>query len=392
MAVLDTNVIYLHSGMTGAPSMTGATNGYAAVAVLDACLVNGFNSQTITTLAVASNIATLTKASHGYEAGAVINISGASPAGFNGNWRIATVTANTLTYEMSGVADQTATGTITAKYAGANWEKSHSGTGLAAYKGLGAGSLGFKLRVDDTGTTSARVVGYESMTDINTNLVGPFPTAAQISGGGFLSKSGTNDSTARTWIFVGDGRAFYLNVQYNTTAGYFHTVYFGDFNSIKAADGYACAICCASASAVSTTSPTTDFGYSTTTTGLSGNNNVRGVTGFGSSVTTYKSAPTPVGAANGMYSGLTAANSLTYPNSADGGLYLVPFNNCEFMNSSYVLRGTYPGAYYCANLITNVFSPRDALTGVTGLSGRTLRAIPTSSGGFFFIDVTGPWR
>jgi hypothetical protein len=39
------------------------------------------------------------------------------------------------------------------------------------------------LRVDDTHTQFPRVVGYESMTGINDNLTGPFPTATQATSG-----------------------------------------------------------------------------------------------------------------------------------------------------------------------------------------------------------------
>jgi hypothetical protein len=46
------------------------------------------------------------------------------------------------------------------------------------------------------------------MSDVNTGT-GPFPTAAQVAGGGYWEKSGAAGSTARNWIVVGDERAFY---------------------------------------------------------------------------------------------------------------------------------------------------------------------------------------
>lgn len=83
--------------------------------------------------------------------------------------------------------------------AAAGWAKEFSGTNLAVYRAPSGNRL--RIRVNDTGTTVARVVGYETMTDVDTG-VNPFPTAAQVSGGLYVRKSETADST----VIVGSGR------------------------------------------------------------------------------------------------------------------------------------------------------------------------------------------
>lgn len=75
--------------------------------------------------------------------------------------------------------------------AAVGWTKAFSGTNMAAYK-QSAGSNQLYLRVDDTNATDARVVGYETMSDVNTGT-GPFPTATQQSGG--LNRGGRSPST-----------------------------------------------------------------------------------------------------------------------------------------------------------------------------------------------------
>lgn len=121
----DTSVRYYDSTMTGAPNTVNNTAG-GLLSVLNACLDTGFNSVTLTSLAVSSNVATATKANHGFAALTdgtirvypVIRISGATPAELNGDWRLASIPdADTFTFATTGISDQTASGTITAKRA-----------------------------------------------------------------------------------------------------------------------------------------------------------------------------------------------------------------------------------------------------------------------------------
>ena len=122
MAVQDTTVRHYMSTMYGANTLSGQVG--SLIALLDSC-ITGFGSVTLTSpkLVVASNVATAT-VSGGHHfvmqgaTGPVITIAGASPSSLNGDWRIASVpNSTTFTFNTVGIADQTATGTITAQIA-----------------------------------------------------------------------------------------------------------------------------------------------------------------------------------------------------------------------------------------------------------------------------------
>jgi hypothetical protein len=96
----DTSVKYFHSGLTGAPVLSGTAG--SLVAVLDACLVNGFAVSAVASLVVASNIATATiSGGHSAEVGSVVLVSGATPSGLNSEKKVLSVGAGntTLTFD-----------------------------------------------------------------------------------------------------------------------------------------------------------------------------------------------------------------------------------------------------------------------------------------------------
>lgn len=126
---------------------------------------------------------------------------------------------------------------------GAGWTKT-VGTNVAAYR-QGALGSGMSLRVNNSSSVGyARVVGYESMTDVDTGT-NAFPTAAQIAGGLYMTLSNTTDATARPWVLAADSGRFYLWVGYNvtTTTGlatvaYEPMYFFGDIISYKPGDAF----------------------------------------------------------------------------------------------------------------------------------------------------------
>lgn len=383
-------VKWLHSAMTGAPTLSGTAG--SLIAVLDACLVNGFASATVDSVVISGGVATVTRsAGHPFEVGSIVSISGATVTGgsINGEQTVLTTTATTYTFAAAGIGDQTATGTITHKVAPLGWTKQYSGTNLAAYKSSSGAATGCLLRVDDTSTTNARVVGYETMSDVNTGT-GPFPTAAQVSGGGYWGKSQTADATTRPWVIVGDNRAFYLCVMWVAASGY-STQMFGDFVSNKSPDAYACALSVSTTNITASnpgTSASNDIAYCTKTTNVN-TFAPRGVTGLGSSVGSVRGVLScPVGADDATWSGASATSRMAYPNAADSGLYLSQMSFCD--TSSF--RGVYPGAYFLPQAVGfSGFASRDLVTGVTGYSGRSFRAVMHNSGPLMF-DITGPWR
>jgi hypothetical protein len=206
----DTSVKYFLSTMSGAPAISGSVG--AGIGVLDACLINGFGSVTISSLVVSDGIATATVSTgHGFIDGVVVMISGATPAELNGETRLIYVSTTQFMFSAEGISNQTATGTISVKMAPLGWEKAFSGTNLAAYRGIDGDWVRPYLRIDDTGTYPLYARLYESMSDINTGD-NPVPTVAQLANGLNWKKSNDASTAARAWAIIGDGRFFYLGI------------------------------------------------------------------------------------------------------------------------------------------------------------------------------------
>lgn len=125
----------------------------------------------------------------------------------------------------------------------AGWAREFTSTNKAVFRAAVGNRM--RLRVDDTSTTEARIIGYEVMTDADTGT-GPFPTNGQVSGGLYCRKSDTADGTARPWIVIADERRFYF---LNNSGGSDISVgptgtqlsgsfFFGEIASFKAGDLY----------------------------------------------------------------------------------------------------------------------------------------------------------
>lgn len=197
--------------MSGAPSFSNSAG--STIGVLTACLQDGFGSVTVNSLVVASNVATATvSAGHQFSmilsCGPVIRMSGASPSGLNSDVRITVISPTQFTFQTTGISDQTATGTITAKRAPAGFTKTHTATNKAAYRSDDITGPRLYLRVDDTNAGYSRLRGYRAITDLDADTGdSPFPTNAQFSGGAYLYKAtGSN----RPWSLYSDGQAIYF--------------------------------------------------------------------------------------------------------------------------------------------------------------------------------------
>lgn len=167
-------VMLYHSGMQGAPSATSVVLG-GMIAILDACLVNGFNVNAISTLTRSGTVATATTSgTNGYAVGEWVDVSGAVETAYNGRVLVTGKPAvNQFTYDVAGSPATPATGAITSKYGAAGWTKTFAGTNTAAYRTLVGSSLGLYLQVEDNnpyadGNVSARVRGAESHTALDT--------------------------------------------------------------------------------------------------------------------------------------------------------------------------------------------------------------------------------
>jgi len=268
---------YVHTN-TNAPQLQNAFG--CMIDVLDACLVNGFGSQTVSTLTASGTTVTATfGAAHNFMQYQVIKIAGATQTEYNGEFRILTVpNANSITFQLAAVPSvTTATGTINCSLPPLGWLKPFSATGKAAYRSANTllASRPYLRVVDalDAAYTStyakyAKVGIVEDMTDIDTMLgvQAPYDSAnpdknwvgtgsgtsgvngwarwyyaanGSVSGG--LINSQTPAAGNRQWILVGNSDYFYILPTSTVTSATVNTQHasaygFGAFKSLLNAD------------------------------------------------------------------------------------------------------------------------------------------------------------
>lgn len=378
------------SSMTGAPVLSGTAG--ALRAVLKACLVDGFGAGAVATLTVAAGIATASFAgAHPYRVGAIAQFGGATPAGLNGQKRILSTTASAVTFDATGIADGAATGTITHKVAPAGWQELFAGsvTNVLCLKPTVVEATGCVLRIDDTGTTNARVRAYEAMTDASTG-VGPTPLESQLEGGLFWPKSSVASALARTWYLVADERGFYLAVAPAVSDRY-TLLYGGDIASLKSGDAYGYLLTGNQADQTDASSvPDGCVGYSHRSA-RTGAYLVRSHTAIGQSTAAQRLGAHHNGSTADSYAGTAGYSLGTYPNGPNNGLLTGPLEL-----HALGIRGTLPGLLHPVQDCGAAFATGAAVDGTDDLAGRRLLAVrtgPPASGtvGTVFIDVTGPW-
>ena len=378
------------SSMTGAPVLSGTAG--ALRAVLKACMVDGFGEGAVSTLTVAAGIATASFAgAHPYRVGTIAQFGGATPAGLNGQKRILSTTTSAVTFAAPGVADGAATGTITHKAAAAGWQELFAGTltNVLCVKPTVPEATGCVLRVDDTGTTNARVRAYEAMTNASTGA-GPTPLDSQLSGGLYWPKSGAANSTARPWYMVADERGFYLAVSPQGTDRY-TLLYAGDIASLKSGDAYGYLVTGnQSDQASASTVPDGCCGYSGRSA-RGGAYLVRAHTAIGQSVAAQQLGAHHNGPTADVYAGTPGYSVGTYPNGPNNGLMT---GALELHSQG--IRGTLPGLLHPVQDLGNAFATSAVVDGTDDLAGRRLMAIrtgPPAGGtvGTVFIDTTGNW-
>jgi hypothetical protein len=244
-------VVWYDSAETGAPTLNNAAGSLDAV--LYACLVTGFRVLTLDSITVTSEVATATYAAgHGYSDKRVLELAGAATGAINGRKLITVTGASTFTFPAPGVSDGAISGTITAKRAPLGWTRPLTSGNVSIYERTDVTATGMKLRVDDSGSgaasaTAARWRMIETYTDLST-FTGPTPPASAFSGAGVYIPKGTDSTTAKHWVLVGDGRTFYL---FTEASSYPATSYsgtpqgifaFGDIEPFRTGDPYACVL------------------------------------------------------------------------------------------------------------------------------------------------------
>ena len=394
---VDTSVKIFNETFPGAPSLAGVA-GYCP-SLLKACLDTGFGLRAATSLVVSGGVATVTlpaEAKNPNLLDSVILVAGVtgSLVDLNGEQRVINASTTTLKFP-TALADGTAAGTITIKTAPAGWAEVYSKTNVSVFAPLSPEASGALLRVDDTGTTSARVRMYESMTDVDSG-VNPAPPDVKMSGGYLWWKSYNANATAVPWTLAASDRALYFApVVYFTVSPELlqaPVYFFGDLKPFASTDAYRAFLTGADRSIQAT-----PFGSVATSTssGVTGQI-ARSNTGIGGAVDAdWRALSGGVNGTSGEDSSLGV-----FPAAANNGLFL-----CEIVVGQRPLttsgpRGLLPGALYApqSGMSGGIFVRGTRVPGTGRHSGRVVYALPAgpnlSSAAWdcpLFIDSTGPW-
>lgn len=384
-------VKFFHSEIPGAPVLSGTAG--SLIAVLDACLVNGWGLITAQSASVNGGVCTLAFATgHVFQPLIVALVAGAGTAAINGEQRVTATTTNTVSFPAPNVPDGPVTGTVTIKVAPAGWVKLFSGVNKAVYKPAPADASGCVVRIDDTAARYARMRAYESMTDVDTGI-GPTPTDAQLSGGLYIPKSPEANATARRWVVAASDRF----VHFAATSGAaqypedYASVAFGDFPSLKAGDAYNFIVVGDTIDTSGIGSP----GYNNSlhkAYGFNGAYVVRSYVQSGGAIPAYLYKPGMMG---DVWSG--SPSSAAGPNPISNTIDICPTLFLEGASYNGNRRGEIPGLYGIPHNLGTGFDNRQQLTPAIGLPGHVLITLriggyPTvSQSARFALDITGPW-
>lgn len=385
------NVKIFRSTDAGAPTLYG--NAGYLIPILDACLVNGYGQQNVTSLSNNAGLVTVTTTSnHLLTSASRQTIAGSSDNAYNGEFVITVTGGNTFTYTTTGITNNNPTGTITTKTASAGWTKPYNTTNIGVYRG-GSG-LQHYYRFDDTVTNAARVVGYETMSGVSTGT-NAFPSNTQFAGGLYWIKSTTADATnARPWIMYADDKTMYMWVQYYTFDYSGVTMHgMGEFTPIAAGDAYTSFL----SANTGTSYSVTQFGLLGLSIGVNLQSTVTGMysprsyTQLGTSVVLGKIGDSSKAAQSWMGNG----GLLPYPHPVDNGLYMCPIGVTEngVAGGQSYLRGTLRGIWNPLHALP--LAHLDTFAGNGAFAGKTFQALSfcpgTSSLGQAFFDTSLTW-
>ena len=366
------------SDQYNAPTCAG-THGYLD-AILYACLVNGYNTQTISSISVTANVATATcSGTHHYSQYDIIKISGCTGTStvFNDSFTILTVPDTThFTFAITTTLGSAA-GSPVACIAPLGWERTYTGTDKSVYRSTDNQGTQIYLRVVDTNANYTSLTMYETMTSIDIGL-GASTTVYWI-------KSNASDTTARVWYLVGDSKRFYLQTHWYASYPTLPSIYFfGDIIKWRTTDSYHCAL--TGASDPSLNYPSAYCGLHVQNTSV-GNWLARSGTQLITNVS-FLLCTTNCGSYNPT--GWGYASGILYPNQFNNSVNLFPVY--VFENTPRIYRGTLPGFYVPAEDTNGIFVPKDRSIVKDGKTYMALRSSAGYSLGNFFLDITGPWQ
>lgn len=392
-------VKWITHSMRGAPPISGTAGTF--IAALDAFLNTGWGSANAISVSVSGGVGTAVFPEGVFfdDRAIVLFANVTTPAALNGEARVLSHTSNSITFETNAPDGVATTGsTITCRYAPVgNWSKPFTGVNKAVFRSTDVQSYGHYLRLDDSGTMTARVVGYESMTDADTGT-GPFPTAAMIAGGGYVHKSTSANSSAVRYAMAADSRSVHWAIEPGTpgssTPRNSNLRGFGDPIALApAGDVWSAYLSCITTTG-STFLESGSLNGQITSSGFGLTVTPRAVSGLGSAVLHNAVPYTGVATSfSGNDSTLGAA-----PSQVDGKIYLSKLF-LRLAAGTEPPRAIVPGVAFVPQTgLTALLVPHDQMSGAGDWAGRTLLAIgaganaATAPTGVAFIDITGPWR
>lgn len=392
---MSTSVKRIESTQRGAPTLNGTAG--TLLAVLEALIVTGWGPTTPLSVNVAGGIATATLTpGETFDRDAVVLIAGFTPGALNGEARVLTTSNSSITWATTA-PDGAATGAGTIRYAPqTSWSKVYAATNKAVFRSTHVQSAGHYLRIDDTGTTTARVRGYESMTDVDTGT-GPFPTDTHMSGGGYLHKSTAANATACRYRIFCDERFIIFAMAPGSGAVAANRAAnargFGDPIILAAGgDAWGTVLSYNGASSGASYAGGLDAGAASGANG--GCAFPRSISGLGGAVLG------DVQAFSGAINVVSGTDSTlgVFPSEVDGRLRHVRTFVKE-VGATKPPRVINPGVYYIPQSgVASLVADGDMLDGTGDLAGRKLMCVSTFSGytaaptGIYLVDITGPWR
>jgi hypothetical protein len=246
-------VQFFRADDVGAPQLTNAMG--SLIAVLDACLVNGYNPKAmadIVSIVSTGDVAKITfAAAHGYRELQTLAVTLPDPQ-YSGNFKVISSTTTEITFKLAAVptnATVVPNASSTIKVKGAAWVKEFSETNKAAYRPALRTAERCYMAVDDSLAITmgcARVRGYETMVSASSGT-NAFPTTVQqpIS---TIPKS--SDAIAKNWYLVVDGDMLYFFVNPSTPVNnsYFSFVFGYPRSKMTIDDTFGCYISACSTS------------------------------------------------------------------------------------------------------------------------------------------------
>jgi hypothetical protein len=400
-----TTFVY-RSSDTGGPGTTALTTAGAITSILDAILIDGYNSVSGVTVTRSGTTATFTKTAHGFGtvggntaqlAGVIVTVAGFTQTEYNVTGPIFNVTANTWDMTVSGspATPGTTAGTTTAKrapmkWSGNAWTTSYTASNKRVYR-QPTGTNGFYLYIDNNQTRSAAqadVLGFEAATGMGTGT-GQFPHALALSANNIKSTLYLATTGGNKWIAIGNGRLFYL-LLYSQGANSLPTcLAFGDFRSVRSGDAFNTLL-----AAATTDTNTGDLMWShgglATGTGTAGHTLARQWHQQGSAQSFAKCIDGPSSSTGGV------PNVIPIPNPADNALYFYPLlvieNGVTGVTGSYVvIRGSLPMWGWMHGSTAANYG--DVYAGAGGLAGRLFECVAINTGASYpaFIETTDTW-